>query len=191
MDRELRVLHRPRNSHAPRILRHRVHRTANRGSPCAELVDEKLAAGRLDGYQYADMPDDRETWRSRSPASTKCAARHDVPLRQPRVGRPGIDRRGLREGRLDRRSFGRAQCVASLGCLYADDPGGVLLTSLGVERNRLRWSGLSAWLHAPRTDEHPRALRDTGATNEDPVRDRCGRQRMIRHLLKGPSGRGQ
>lgn len=31
--------------------------------PAAESVDEKLAAGRLDGYQYADMPDDRETWR--------------------------------------------------------------------------------------------------------------------------------
>ena len=30
--------------------------------PVAELVDGKLAAGRLDGYQYADMPDDRETW---------------------------------------------------------------------------------------------------------------------------------
>ena len=30
--------------------------------PVPELVDEKLAAGRLDGYQYADMPDDRETW---------------------------------------------------------------------------------------------------------------------------------
>jgi hypothetical protein len=31
--------------------------------PVAEMVDEKLAAGRLDGYQYADMPDDRDTWR--------------------------------------------------------------------------------------------------------------------------------
>ncbi len=31
--------------------------------PVAELIDEKLSAGRLDGYQYADMPDDRETWR--------------------------------------------------------------------------------------------------------------------------------
>ncbi len=30
--------------------------------PVAELVDDKLACGRLDGYQYADMPDDRETW---------------------------------------------------------------------------------------------------------------------------------
>jgi Gluconate 2-dehydrogenase subunit 3 len=31
--------------------------------PVVELVDEKLAAGRLDGYQYEDMPDDRDTWR--------------------------------------------------------------------------------------------------------------------------------
>lgn len=30
--------------------------------PVVELIDEKLAAGRLDGYQYEDMPDDRETW---------------------------------------------------------------------------------------------------------------------------------
>jgi hypothetical protein len=31
--------------------------------PVAELVDAKLAAGRLDGYRYDGMPDDRETWR--------------------------------------------------------------------------------------------------------------------------------
>ncbi len=31
--------------------------------PVAELVDAKLAAGRLDGYEYEDMPDDRQTWR--------------------------------------------------------------------------------------------------------------------------------
>jgi hypothetical protein len=31
--------------------------------PVAEAVDAKLADGRLDGYQYADMPDDRQTWR--------------------------------------------------------------------------------------------------------------------------------
>jgi hypothetical protein len=31
--------------------------------PVAEFVDDKLAAGRLDGYQYADMPGDRDTWR--------------------------------------------------------------------------------------------------------------------------------
>ena len=31
--------------------------------PVAEAVDTKLADGKLDGYQYADMPDDRDTWR--------------------------------------------------------------------------------------------------------------------------------
>ncbi|MGB6209452.1 gluconate 2-dehydrogenase subunit 3 family protein [Mycobacterium sp.] len=31
--------------------------------PVAEVVDAKLADGKLDGYQYADMPDDRDTWR--------------------------------------------------------------------------------------------------------------------------------
>jgi hypothetical protein len=31
--------------------------------PVAESVDNKLADGKLDGYQYADMPDDREAFR--------------------------------------------------------------------------------------------------------------------------------
>lgn len=31
--------------------------------PVAEMVDAKLAAGEHDGYQYAGMPDDGETWR--------------------------------------------------------------------------------------------------------------------------------
>jgi hypothetical protein len=31
--------------------------------PVLSMVDAKLFAGRLDGYRYADMPDDRETWR--------------------------------------------------------------------------------------------------------------------------------
>jgi hypothetical protein len=31
--------------------------------PVLAMVDQKLGAGRLDGFQYADMPDDRDTWR--------------------------------------------------------------------------------------------------------------------------------
>ncbi|MGH3852271.1 MAG: gluconate 2-dehydrogenase subunit 3 family protein [Pseudonocardiaceae bacterium] len=31
--------------------------------PVPEMIDTKLADGKLDGYQYADMPDDRDTWR--------------------------------------------------------------------------------------------------------------------------------
>ena len=30
--------------------------------PVAEMVDRKLADGEFDGYQYAGMPDDRDTW---------------------------------------------------------------------------------------------------------------------------------
>jgi hypothetical protein len=32
--------------------------------PVAEMVDAKLADGKLDGYRYADMPRDPETWRA-------------------------------------------------------------------------------------------------------------------------------
>jgi hypothetical protein len=31
--------------------------------PVMEMIDAKLFEGRLDGFRYADMPDDRETWR--------------------------------------------------------------------------------------------------------------------------------
>jgi hypothetical protein len=31
--------------------------------PVAEMVDAKLADGRLDGYRYADLPPDPQTWR--------------------------------------------------------------------------------------------------------------------------------
>jgi len=31
--------------------------------PVMEMVDAKLFEAKLDGYRYADMPDDRETWR--------------------------------------------------------------------------------------------------------------------------------
>jgi len=31
--------------------------------PVAEMVDDKLASGRLDGYRYANMPRDPDTWR--------------------------------------------------------------------------------------------------------------------------------
>jgi Gluconate 2-dehydrogenase subunit 3 len=32
--------------------------------PVLEMVDAKLFEGQLDGFRYADMPDDRETWRA-------------------------------------------------------------------------------------------------------------------------------
>ena len=51
--------------------------------PVAEFVDEKLAAGRLDGYQYDDMPDDRDTWRLVLRGLDETAAKHYGRPRSP------------------------------------------------------------------------------------------------------------
>jgi hypothetical protein len=50
--------------------------------PVAEMVDDKLAAGRLDGYQYAEMPDDRDTWHRALAGLDEVA--------QARYGRPSL-----------------------------------------------------------------------------------------------------
>ncbi len=50
--------------------------------PVAESVDAKLADGRLDGFQYADMPDDRDTWR--------LVLRGLDEVAQARYGKPGF-----------------------------------------------------------------------------------------------------
>ncbi len=39
-------------------------------------IDEKLAAGHLDGYRYADMPDDRDTWRRVAKGLDEAALKH-------------------------------------------------------------------------------------------------------------------
>jgi hypothetical protein len=47
--------------------------------PVLNMVDAKLFAGELDGFHFADMPDDRETWR-RVPLGLDAAARqHGCP----------------------------------------------------------------------------------------------------------------
>jgi hypothetical protein len=40
-----------------------LHQDSEPRIPVLNFVDAKLAAGRLEGYQYADMPDDRDAWR--------------------------------------------------------------------------------------------------------------------------------
>jgi Gluconate 2-dehydrogenase subunit 3 len=63
--------------------------------PVAEMVDGKLADGRLDGYRYADMPDDRQSWRlvlrgldeAARAGGAACFAALDVVRREAIVGR--------------------------------------------------------------------------------------------------------
>jgi hypothetical protein len=40
-----------------------THQYAEPRIPVLSFVDEKLYEGRMDGYQYDDMPDDRDMWR--------------------------------------------------------------------------------------------------------------------------------
>ena len=47
--------------------------------PVLAFIDQKLEQGRLDGYQYADMPDDRETWQLVAEGLDETARRHGAP----------------------------------------------------------------------------------------------------------------
>jgi hypothetical protein len=44
--------------------------------PVLEMVDAKLFEGKLDGFRYADMPDDRETWRQVAVGLDAAARQH-------------------------------------------------------------------------------------------------------------------
>jgi hypothetical protein len=44
--------------------------------PVLAMVDEKLFDGKLDGYRYAEMPDDRETWRRVAEGLDSSARQH-------------------------------------------------------------------------------------------------------------------
>ncbi len=44
--------------------------------PLLNMIDAKLFAGKLDGFRYADMPDDRETWRRVAHGLDAAARKH-------------------------------------------------------------------------------------------------------------------
>ncbi|HZO77912.1 MAG TPA: gluconate 2-dehydrogenase subunit 3 family protein [Solirubrobacteraceae bacterium] len=44
--------------------------------PVLNMIDAKLFAGQLDGFRYADMPDDRETWRQVAKGLDAAARQH-------------------------------------------------------------------------------------------------------------------
>ena len=106
----LRLLHRRRRSRrCARSATSCWPRTREPRVPVAEMVDAKLADGKLDGYRYADMPDDRDTWRPGAarpgrdrPASGTAGRVRRLPTPSARriVGRP------VRRGRLRRRPRG-------------------------------------------------------------------------------------
>ncbi len=76
--------------------------------PVLNMVDAKLFAGELDGFRYADMPDDRETWRRVAVGLDAAARQHgaaDFANASEDVQR--ARGRRVRQGNAARRGVGR------------------------------------------------------------------------------------
>ncbi len=107
--------------------------------PVAESVDSKLADGRLDGYQYADMPDDRDTWRLVLRGLDQTAARRYGAARSPPPSPPPAKRSSTSSRRASWwAGRGSAERQARLVGGDAHDAVRVLLPPVGMERDRLR-----------------------------------------------------
>jgi hypothetical protein len=145
--------------------------------PVTELVDDKLAAGRLDGYQYEDMPDDRETWRLVLRGLDEEAQRFgvaefgacDEPSRELIVGRFADG--DLHGGSWDRLNVDRAWKVITRGALAAFYSHPWAWNEIGFggpayPRGYMRMGRLSVL----EPFERP------GATAEDPVRVTSGEE---------------
>ena len=115
--------------------------------PVLNMVDAKLFAGELDGFRYADMPDDRETWR-RLALGLDAAARgrgaDDFAGASEDMQTQVVD--ALAKGKLHGEVWDRAPARQDLEGRLPRDPERVLFASLGVERDRVRRSGLPARL---------------------------------------------
>jgi Gluconate 2-dehydrogenase subunit 3 len=62
--------------------------------PVLNMIDAKLFAGQLDGFRYADMPDDRETWRRVARGLDSAARQHgaaDFVTASEEVGKCVVD----------------------------------------------------------------------------------------------------
>jgi hypothetical protein len=70
--------------------------------PVLSMIDAKLHAGQLDGFQFAGMPDDRDVWRlvaRRLDEEAATAGGHDFSGLSPEAQRQIVDR--FAKGKLD------------------------------------------------------------------------------------------
>ena len=84
--------------------------------PVMSFVDDKLASGRLDGYQHVGMPDDRDTWRQVARGLDEAAREQGAALVRAgrRAGAPS-DRRRVRRRRPLRAGPGTSSRPARRG----------------------------------------------------------------------------
>jgi hypothetical protein len=141
--------------------------------PVAEAVDDKLASGKLDGYQYAGMPDDRDTWRIVLRGLDHTAQeRHqnrfselDVPTREEIVGAFADGK--LSGGPWDQLNVTRAWSVVMRAVLSA-------FYSHPWAWNEIGFGGPAyprGFMRLGQGVEVLEPFEKAGATSEDPVRE--------------------
>ena len=140
--------------------------------PVAEMVDDKLAAGRLDGFRYANMPRDPDTWRlvlrgldetARERHAVEGFAACDAPQREAIV--TALSQGELRGGAWDRLDVSRAWsvCMRAILAAFYSHPWAFNEIGFGgpaYPQGYMRLGPLST------REPHERP----GATAEDPVR---------------------
>ena len=77
--------------------------------PVLAMIDAKLFEGQLDGFQFADMPDDRETWRRVAVGLDEAAGQHG----SPRLRGCATRRSGAGDRRVRQRRTAAARCGTS------------------------------------------------------------------------------
>ena len=133
--------------------------------PVFEVIDERLAERHGDGYRYEDLPDDPEAWR-RSIAALDETARSDFGQPFAQLGAQRAARHH-RSGAAVQRKMARPAGRPPLLTVDALRLQRLLRPSLGLERDRLRRSGLSARLQDLGSGR-PRALGGRGARRRGP-----------------------
>ncbi len=144
------LLHPAGGGHAGRVLRRGHGPGPGAEDPRANFVDAKLWAGQLDGFRFAGMPDDRETWRRAAVGLDAAARQHgaeDFPAASDEVQHQVVD--AFHRGELRGEVWDELAGQAGVQRPHASGAERVLLPPLGLERDRLRRARLPTGLRPP------------------------------------------
>ena len=118
--------------------------------PVLPLIDSRLATGETDGWHYDDLPEDGQAWRDTlAHLDEDARERHGVGYAELTVQSRLACCETWPRPRGGRRFLARVPRQPRLEPVDAVRQHRVLLSSLGVERDRFRRAGLSAWLPQP------------------------------------------
>ncbi len=138
--------------------------------PVLALIDSRLATGETDGWHYDDMPEDGQAWRDTlAHLDDDARARHDAGYAELAVA----EQARLLQDVQDLSHRGESwHGMSGHARLEPVDPlrlRRVLLTSVGMERDRVRRAGLPARLPEPRHRRRGRSWEVADHDDGDPV----------------------